>query len=321
MSSDNQFTSVGPAKIGFQTNSASIDIGAEITGSEAGVRGHADKGIGLEGTSNGDTEGNKDGAGVLGRGPTGVRGIGGSREKLDLKTGPGVDGYSEKGIGVLGHSDIDTGVSGDSSSGVGVKGHSNSDDGVVGLSDNNDKSGVFGFNSKADGTAFGVFGRCDSSDGAGVGAHSEKGTAVQGFSQRGLGVRGHSLGKHGVLGHSEGTGSSGVLGENTHDPGPTGLLRSAKVFGVTGRANASAGTGIFGESVSGVGVFGRGGQYGAIFEGGTAPLILHPAASSGHPVAGFHQVGELFVDSKGDLFYCKVSGSPGTWFRVSLESA
>src|SRR5262245_17845413 len=134
MSSDNQFTASGPATIGFQTNSASIDVGADVTGSQAGVRGHADKGIGVEGTSREDVEGNDQGVGVVGRGPSvGVRGIGG-RVPLSLTTGTGVDGFSD--------------------SGVGVQGHSQQGDGVVGLCDANSKSGVFGFNSKTDGVAF-----------------------------------------------------------------------------------------------------------------------------------------------------------------------
>jgi hypothetical protein len=40
MSSDNQFTALGPASLGLQTNSASINVGADIAGSEVGVRGH-----------------------------------------------------------------------------------------------------------------------------------------------------------------------------------------------------------------------------------------------------------------------------------------
>jgi hypothetical protein len=39
--------------------------------------------------------------------------------------------------------------------------HSADNDGVVGLSDAENKSGVFGFNTKQQGTGYGVFGRCD----------------------------------------------------------------------------------------------------------------------------------------------------------------
>jgi hypothetical protein len=39
MASDNQFTALWPAIVGFQTDSASIDRGAEITGNQVGVKG------------------------------------------------------------------------------------------------------------------------------------------------------------------------------------------------------------------------------------------------------------------------------------------
>ena len=43
MSSDNQFTALGPTIIGFQTNGTNIDRGADITGKEFGVRGSGGK--------------------------------------------------------------------------------------------------------------------------------------------------------------------------------------------------------------------------------------------------------------------------------------
>jgi len=45
MSSDNQFTALGPAIIGFQTNASRIERGAEIAGNEAGVHGIGPTGI------------------------------------------------------------------------------------------------------------------------------------------------------------------------------------------------------------------------------------------------------------------------------------
>lgn len=327
MSSDNQFTALGPAIIGFQTNSASIDVGGDIFGNQVGVKGRCDGGNGVEGISSEGTadKPNNNGVGVFGLGPAaGVRGVGGKAALDFISDANGVEGFAEAGVG----------VSGFSQQSVGVRGHSQSDDGVVGLCDANGKSGMFGFNSRNDGVAFGVFGRCDSPAGAGVSGRNDRGDAVTGFSPKGVGIRGTSNGNDGVVGHSEASFRSGVYGENTAAPIPLvgeppvggGVLGGGprirrEVFGVTGRANAASGTGVFGDSANGVGIRGKGGQYGAIFEGGIAPLRLNPASNSGAPTIGFHQMGEFFVDSNGDLFYCKVAGTPGTWFKVSLTPA
>lgn len=61
---------------------------------------------------------------------------------------------------------------------------------------------------------------------------------------------------------------------------------------------------------------------GGAFEGGLAAIRLVPAASgTGAPTTGAHQVGELYADSTGALFYCTVAGSPGTWLPVVLGSS
>ncbi|HZZ24256.1 MAG TPA: hypothetical protein VFE60_17470 [Roseiarcus sp.] len=46
MSSDNQYTALGPATVGFQTNGANIDIGAQISGNTVGVRGTCQGAVG-----------------------------------------------------------------------------------------------------------------------------------------------------------------------------------------------------------------------------------------------------------------------------------
>ena len=43
--------------------------------------------------------------------------------------------------------------------------------------------------------------------------------------------------------------------------------------------------------------------------GGLAPLRIEPSAAAGSPTTGAHQVGEFFVDSAGDLLFCKVAAS------------
>jgi hypothetical protein len=65
MSSDNQYTALGPAAIGFQTYSTDIDTGAQISGNSMGI--DAKGPIGVRGTGvQSDT----------GAGPIGVQGIG-----------------------------------------------------------------------------------------------------------------------------------------------------------------------------------------------------------------------------------------------------
>lgn len=102
MSSDNRFTALGPAIVGFQTDSASIDRGAEITSNQVGVKGicGGSVGDGVQGFGTGNFSGvagfaggddNSAGTGVIGFGGVqtgqvfvpalgpGVRGIGGKR--------------------------------------------------------------------------------------------------------------------------------------------------------------------------------------------------------------------------------------------------
>jgi hypothetical protein len=40
---------------------------------------------------------------------------------------------------------------------------------------------------------------------------------------------------------------------------------------------------------------------------------ITPAATSGPPVSGTHQEGELHMDSLGSVWSCVASGTPGTW--------
>lgn len=146
-------------------------------------------------------------------------------------------------------------------SGVGVKGHSSTDDGVVGLCDAAAKSGVYGFNSyEGDEGAYGVFGRCNASEGAGVGAQSTLGVAV----------RGDSSGNDGIVGLSGAEGRSGVFGHNTRtegeangvfgrsdSPDGTGVWGEGQAHGVFGRSDSRDGTGVWGEGVQGDGVLGK----------------------------------------------------------------
>jgi hypothetical protein len=123
---------------------------------------------------------------------------------------------------------------------------------------------------------------------------------------------------NGVQGYAVGANNAGTFGRNND-------LNGVGVFGA-----APSGTGVFGESATGFGVGGKSdseyGVYGqasngvgGAFESGLAAIRLVPAASgTGAPTSGAHQVGELYADSAGTLFYCTVAGSPGTWLPVVM---
>jgi hypothetical protein len=182
--------------------------------------------------------------------------------------------------------------------GNGVIGISSQDDGVRGEALAVGKSGVFGFNT-ADTSeqAFGVSGTCKSTNptSAGVFGFADSANGVGGNSDNGNGVSGHSALNDGVSGVSDANGKSGVFGFNTN---PSGA-----VFGVSGAVNSADGAGVNGFSDLG---------YGGHLRGGRAPLHLEPANTPGRPTTGDHQRGELFVDSNGDLFYCRIVERPAT---------
>jgi hypothetical protein len=84
MGSDNQWTALGPAIIGFQTDSTDIDRGAEIGGNSLGVKGTCLGAVG-------------DGAQGFGAGDfSGVAGFGADAADHDHNPGTGV--YAQGGI-------------------------------------------------------------------------------------------------------------------------------------------------------------------------------------------------------------------------------
>jgi hypothetical protein len=279
-------------------------VGIHVGGGN-GVYGSSVAGDGVYGISTGDNKSgtvgwnNASGFGVFGHSE---RGAGVYGETLFAETnGPAVHGV---GVGFA------TGVMGDAKNGTGVWGrseigqHHNALAGVVG-------SGY----AQAEGA--GVIGLSFSAtDGVGVIGRAPHGTGVLGISGPvKVRISGQSVGGPDVYGVSQALNSSGVFGENIAEPKP-GL--PAEVVGVTGRANATLGTGVVGESAKGAGLAGKGGLYGATLQGGLAPVRLIPSLTvTGAPQSGFHHRGELFVDTTGSLFYCKADGVPGTWVQLA----
>jgi hypothetical protein len=137
------------------------------------------------------------------------------------------------------------GVSGENNEGTGVRGMSKSGTGVLGTSE----SGVA------------VWGGSQSS--SGVGGMTDSGIGVHGVAKSGVGVRGDSETWQGVYGHSN--ENAGVVGESDKMHAVFGITHST-FAGVYGASNAG-GTGVAGESNTGIGVHGKGGRLAGFFEG------------------------------------------------------
>ena len=136
---------------------------------------------------------------------------------------------------------------------------------------------------------------------------------------------------NGVLGRKVGGTfgvGAGVRGENENGNGvegvgsavATGVVGDGK-YGVLGRTSDNAGFGVWaqhfgtGAAVAGHEINGIGG----VFEGAKAQLRLVPSSTAGKPTAGAHTKGEIYMDSKGNLFVCSASGTPGTWRKVTTK--
>jgi hypothetical protein len=92
----------------------------------------------------------------------------------------------------------------------------------------------------------------------------------------------------------------------------TGVNRT----GIKG-VGAGLGSGVAGSSASGVGLRGVSPNgRGAVVSGGAAQLRLVPSGADTHPLTG--QLGDLFLDKVGRLWFCTKGGNPATWKRVQL---
>ena len=96
-------------------------------------------------------------------------------------------------------------------------------------------------------------------------------------------------------------GSGNVVG--VRGAGPTiGVLGGGNLTGVKGISIAPGGSG----------------GYGGDFEGELAPVWLRPSKTKGSPSTGAHNMGELYVDNQGVLYFCVAGGTPGSWKKVQL---
>jgi hypothetical protein len=137
---------------------------------------------------------------------------------------------------------------------------------------------------------------------------SDSGVGVNGSSNTGIGVAGSAgtLGSTGI-GVSGSGSDTGVVGSGN----VVGVRGAGPTIGVLGGGNL---TGVKGISIAP----GGGGGYGGDFEGELAPVWLRPSKTQGPPSTGTHNMGELYVDNQGALYFCAASGTPGTWKKVQL---
>ncbi len=211
--------------------------------------------------------GNRGGVGVVGIGgfmdragrdfgSTGVLGVAGG-VAVERRGGSGVVGNGgtgnrqRGGIGVLGF-----GGAGDRgfADGPGVMGQSNTAQGVVGVSAAPSSNGVFGLNSSTAGFATGVFGRCDSPDGAGVAGRNLNGDGINGFSDGNIGIVGGSGAHIGILGFGphigiEGQGdNAAILGVSSTGHGVIGIATAPGKFAgsFTGNVQITGSLTVFG---------------------------------------------------------------------------
>jgi hypothetical protein len=335
-------------KTGF---SAGAPIGAYLRGTEAGCKGligredlldNQPKGYGVGGSSDA-------GHGVIGvssplqaltpvSDPSGILGI-------HTGDGNGVKGTSVKGTGVVGITNTGLSDDADPVPGVGVYGH-NTGEGIAirGESDGGDgilgsgvTIGVQGVASSAPkgGRGAGVvgIGTAESPDARGVHGWSEQGRGVVGESVVAVGVSGNSGRHDGIQGSTSAKGRSGVWGSNigggfgvtgssVGGPGVDGRCSGDNV-GVAGHSTSTRHSGVWGENTGGGGgVSGSSASgYGGIFQGGRAPICLTPSSTQGPPQTRFHDMGELFVDSDGVLYFC-IGQDPHSpfpiWKKVQL---
>jgi hypothetical protein len=147
----------------------------------------------------------------------------------------------------------------------------------------------------------------------GQGAHGVEGTTDYSYGVSGISLTGHAV-------HGESLqGGIGVIGISQSDSG-IGTFGQGAQYGVRGESESIGVSGVGRIGIQGTGgnfgVYGQG-NYGGVFTGHLAALVLGPASVPGAPNSEVHLAGELYVDSAGALWYCTSTGIAGTWVRLS----
>lgn len=87
----------------------------------------------------------------------------------------------------------------------------------------------------------------------------------------------------------------------------------AQITSGSGSATLVSVTNGYGRGIIGGSTYG----YGIEATGGLAPLHMVPASAAGPPTSGTHALGEVYVDSNGQVYKCMAAGSPGFWVPLN----
>lgn len=134
----------------------------------------------------------------------------------------------------------------------------------------------------------------------------------------------------GVYGRTSAPGTTGGQGVFGSSEGPDNPFASGFSFGVVGTGGTD-GYGVFAYSPVGtaaIGMLGRADEgFGVVASSFTgvslyvrnSGRILQDLRATGAPASGAFTIGEMIRDGAGDMYICTVSGSPGTWRKVTAQ--
>lgn len=167
---------------------------------------------------------------------------------------------------------------------------------------------VRGTNNGTGGLGIGVWG---SQAGSGWGVYATSGSGIGVNASGGTGTGVSAVGGTGVeaIGASTGVSASGVVAVDAASTAPAGIAvraSAASTLAAAQATNTGSGPGITGRSATG---------RGAVLAGGAAQLRLTPGSRASHPKGGAR--GDLYADSNGRLWFCKVGGSTATWKQIA----
>jgi hypothetical protein len=227
-------------------------------------------------------------------------------ESNEADSGTSISSNNDSGTFGVTNNSSDSGADGlvvDAFGGTGLVSYSFANDAVVGRALN----AGFGVRGLGTGDANGVEATSSKGDGLVATASASNKAAVRGTTTGvASAIIGRAVGGYGVDGGSDTT--HGVVGRASAD-----ARAAVRAFG------SSSATGVQATSTSAPAIIGSSSNdVGAELSGGRAAVRLVPRGTPGPPTSGSHQRGELLVDSKGVLYFCKTDGTPGKWKKVKL---
>ena len=128
----------------------------------------------------------------------------------------------------------------------------------------------------------------------------------------------------------QGVNNSGVLqttvtngSTSGSDPADTAALRGigpANRVGLLGQSTGSASAGVQGSSDTGYGIYGTSTSGYALYSGGNGRIGMAVHVVAVPPTSGDYRIGDLVLDSSGNLAVCVTAGTPGEWRKIGGRS-